>query len=107
MGICIIHVEAGLRSFDRKMPEEVNRILTDAISDYLFITEQSAYINLKNEGIPEEKIHFVGNVMIDTLLQQKINAEKSTIGQQLKLYMKDSNEYKAYALLTLHRPSNV
>src|ERR1700739_4050302 len=64
----IAHVEAGLRSFDRSMPEEINRILTDQVSDLLFVTERSAIRNLQNEGIPSDKIHFVGNTMIDSLL---------------------------------------
>lgn len=101
MGIKVAHVEAGLRSFDRTMPEEINRILTDAISDYLFITEQSAYKNLINEGVDKHKIHFVGNVMIDTLFQHKEKAEKSKILDELKLQRGE------YAVLTLHRPSNV
>ncbi len=95
------HVEAGLRSFDRSMPEEINRLLTDAISDYLFITEESARINLLKEGRPEEKIYFVGNVMIDTLLSNLEKADRSQILSTLSLKPKD------YALLTLHRPSNV
>jgi len=70
----IAHVEAGLRSFDRSMPEEINRILTDALGDLLFITEEDAAVNLAREGIPREKVFFVGNVMIDTLL---INLEKA------------------------------
>ena len=65
--IPVIHVEAGLRSFDRTMPEEINRVLTDRISDMLFITESSARENLRNEGVDDERVHFVGNVMIDTL----------------------------------------
>lgn len=95
----IAHVEAGLRSFDRTMPEEINRILTDAISDFLFITEESAFENLKREGITEGKIHFVGNVMIDTLLHSldKIN------DIQLPFF----NSFKEYGVITLHRPSNV
>src|SRR5437867_8577933 len=67
LGIPVAHVEAGLRSFDHTMPEEINRVLTDQISDLLFITEKSARENLLREGIPESRIHFVGNVMIDTL----------------------------------------
>lgn len=102
LGVKIAHVEAGLRSYDRTMPEEINRILTDAISDYLFITEKSAEINLLKEGIPKGKIFFVGNVMIDTLLQHKKKALNSDILDQLGL---SSNIN--YALLTLHRPSNV
>jgi UDP-N-acetylglucosamine 2-epimerase (non-hydrolysing) len=101
LGVKLIHVEAGLRSFDRTMPEEINRILTDAISDILFVTEQSDIDNLKNEGINSSKVHLVGNVMIDTLLANKERAEKSGILEKLNL------EKKKYAVITLHRPSNV
>jgi len=101
LGIKVAHVEAGLRSFDRTMPEEINRVLTDAISDMLFVTEPSGTENLLCEGIAAEKIHFVGNVMIDTLLRCQSRAEQSTILCDLGL------ERKAYAVLTLHRPSNV
>ncbi len=97
----IVHVEAGLRSFDRTMPEEINRLLTDQISDLLFITEESAKENLLREGITEEKIFFVGNVMIDTLLHHLEKAQQSDILEKLGL------KEKQYALLTLHRPSNV
>lgn len=96
----IVHVEAGLRSFDRDMPEEINRILTDAISDHLFTTEESCFALLQKEGIGAEKIHFVGNVMIDTLMQHVKKADQSTIKTRLGLD-------NSYALLTLHRPSNV
>lgn len=96
----IVHVEAGLRSFDRDMPEEVNRILTDAISDLLFVTEQSGVDNLLREGVAPEKIHFVGNVMIDTLKQHLEKAQRSNIREELQLRT-------AYGLVTLHRPSNV
>jgi UDP-N-acetylglucosamine 2-epimerase (non-hydrolysing) len=105
LNIKVAHVEAGLRSYDRTMPEEVNRVLTDAISDYLFITERSARDNLVEEGIAEEKIFFVGNVMIDTLLHQRNKALKSEILNRLKL--KNGKGIEPYALLTLHRPSNV
>lgn len=101
MQIPIAHVEAGLRSFDREMPEEINRVLTDAISDFLFVTEQSGVENLRDEGVSDSKIYFVGNVMIDTLLANKAKSDKSTILSQLDL------EPQGYALLTLHRPSNV
>lgn len=106
LGIKIIHVEAGLRSFDRSMPEEINRVLTDAISDILFITEESARKNLIREGISGEKIHFIGNVMIDTLLKHKKRSEDSDILRKLGL---DNGEQgvEEYAVLTLHRPSNV
>ena len=96
----IVHVEAGLRSFDRDMPEEVNRILTDSISDMLFTTEESCLSHLQREGVAAEKVHFVGNVMIDTLMQHVKKAEASTIKEQLGID-------KPYALVTLHRPSNV
>ena len=101
LSIPVAHVEAGLRSFDRTMPEEVNRILTDAISDWLFVTERSGLINLRNEGVPEEKIHFVGNVMIDTLFAVGHRAERSTIIEDLGV------RPGAYPVLTLHRPANV
>jgi len=101
LGVKLIHVEAGLRSFDRSMPEEINRLLTDSISDFLFCTEQSGVDNLICEGIPKEKIFLVGNVMIDTLLDNKAKAEKSNILDQLNLNGDD------FAALTLHRPANV
>jgi UDP-N-acetylglucosamine 2-epimerase (non-hydrolysing) len=99
--IPVAHVEAGLRSFEMSMPEEINRVLTDRISDYLFITESSAYQNLKNEGYDDNKIFFVGNVMIDSLLAHRKKAESRGVLGDLKL------ESKGYALLTLHRPANV
>ncbi|MEE9607513.1 MAG: UDP-N-acetylglucosamine 2-epimerase (non-hydrolyzing) [Myxococcota bacterium] len=101
LGVKLIHVEAGLRSFDRSMPEEVNRLLTDAISDLLFCSEPSGVENLRREGIAEEKVHLVGNVMIDTLLRHRERAERSTILDDLGL------EARGYTVLTLHRPSNV
>ncbi|MGH7817604.1 MAG: UDP-N-acetyl glucosamine 2-epimerase, partial [Candidatus Binatia bacterium] len=101
----LAHVEAGLRSFDRSMPEEVNRIVTDAIADYLFTTEESANLNLEREGIPGDKIYFVGNVMIDTLLRHRSKAQESTILNDLQLC--DGGQVKSYAILTLHRPANV
>jgi UDP-N-acetylglucosamine 2-epimerase (non-hydrolysing) len=99
LGVKVAHVEAGLRSFDRTMPEEINRILTDAISDMLFTTEESGNENLKREGIPKEKIHFVGNVMIDTLIHCLANIPHGLPYPDLK--------EKEYAVITLHRPSNV
>ncbi len=105
LGIKVIHVEAGLRSFDRTMPEEINRILTDVISDILFITEDSAEKNLLREGAPKEKIFFVGNVMIDTLLRHRESAKSSPILSQLGL--KNGSYASDYCVLTLHRPSNV
>ncbi len=101
----LAHVEAGLRSSDRTMPEEINRIVTDSISDYLFTTEESANRNLLHEGIPEERIFFVGNVMIDTLLRYRSKAQESTIVRDLQL--SDAAGVKPYAILTLHRPANV
>lgn len=104
LGVPVAHVEAGLRSFDRTMPEEINRILTDAISDYLFTTERSANENLKKEGISTDKTFFVGNVMIDTLLKYREKAKRSLI---LKLLGLENGIVSPYAVLTLHRPSNV
>lgn len=101
LGVKLIHVEAGLRSFDRAMPEEINRILTDSISDLLFVTEQSGVDNLRREGISSDKIHLVGNVMVDTLLEYREKAECSPILKQLDL------KTKSYAVITLHRPGNV
>jgi len=99
--IPLAHVEAGLRSYDRTMPEEVNRVVTDALSDFLFTPSRDADENLKKEGIPEEKIFFVGNIMIDTLVKYLPLAKKRKIHERLKL------EKHSYILLTLHRPSNV
>ncbi len=101
LGIATVHVEAGLRSFDRTMPEEINRVLTDSISDLLFVTEKSGEDNLLKEGVPAERIHFVGNVMIDTLLRSRELAEKSTILADQGL------DGRFYGVVTLHRPSNV
>ncbi len=102
--IPVIHVEAGLRSFDRTMPEETNRILTDEISDLLFTTEREADENLLKEGIAREKIHFVGNVMVDCLEYNLARAVSSAeTFATLEIKISSSN----YALLTLHRPSNV
>jgi len=100
-GVKLIHVEAGLRSFDRSMPEEINRILTDRISDLLFVTEQSGVDNLKREGIDGDKIYFVGNVMIDTLLANKQKAEKADVLARFGLMP------EKFGVITLHRPSNV
>lgn len=105
LGIPIAHVEAGLRSFDRAMPEEINRILTDAIADYLFVTEEDAVQNLAREGRPRERIHFVGNVMIDALEQFLPLARQSKIGAELGLA--DGGKLRPFGVLTLHRPSNV
>jgi UDP-N-acetylglucosamine 2-epimerase (non-hydrolysing) len=101
LGIRVAHVEAGLRSGDRTMPEEINRILTDSISDLLLTPSPDGNENLKKEGIPDEKVKLVGNVMIDSLLRNLKIAESSIIREELNL---TANEY---AVLTLHRPSNV
>jgi UDP-N-acetylglucosamine 2-epimerase (non-hydrolysing) len=99
--IPVVHVEAGLRSFDRYMPEEINRILTDAISDLLFTTEESGNQNLEKEGIAAEKVFFVGNLMIDSLVGALEAARRSPLRSKLGLAK------RGYAVLTLHRPSNV
>jgi UDP-N-acetylglucosamine 2-epimerase (non-hydrolysing) len=101
LGTKVAHVEAGLRSFDRTMPEEINRLLTDAISDYLFVTEPSGLQNLKREGIPDSRIFLVGNVMIDTLLSSLQKARQTTVLEDLGL------KPRGYAAMTLHRPTNV
>lgn len=101
LGVRVVHVEAGLRSRDRAMPEEINRILTDSISDLLLTTSQDADENLRAEGIPDEKIRFVGNVMIDSLLEHLKVAADSNVRKTL-----DVSEGE-YAVCTLHRPSNV
>lgn len=101
LGVKLIHVEAGLRSFDRSMPEEINRVVTDSISDLLFCTEQSGVDNLTREGVAPDKISMAGNLMIDTLLKNREKAEASRILAEIGV------KPKGYALLTLHRPSNV
>lgn len=101
MFIKIAHVEAGLRSFDKTMPEEINRILTDQLSDFLFITEKSGEFNLKKEGIDSSKIFFVGNIMIENLLN---NIDKA---RRLDSVNKFNLKKKKFALITAHRPSNV
>jgi UDP-N-acetylglucosamine 2-epimerase (non-hydrolysing) len=105
LGIPVAHIEAGLRSFDRTMPEEINRILTDALADFLFVTEDEAIGNLLKEGRPRNRIYLVGNVMIDALRQFLPIAQKSSIGNELRLL--DGNRFMPFAVLTLHRPSNV
>ncbi len=101
MGIRLAHVEAGLRSFDRSMPEEINRIVTDHLSDQLFVTEESGLQNLLREGISPEKIFFTGNIMIDSLLATLEIAKKSEILDKLRV------QSRTYAVATMHRPSNV
>lgn len=101
LGIKVAHVEAGLRSRDMSMPEEINRLCTDVLCDYLFTTDLIANNNLLNEGIAQHRIHFVGNVMIDTLLRHRAAAEGLSLRQEWGL------QPGHYATLTLHRPSNV
>jgi UDP-N-acetylglucosamine 2-epimerase (non-hydrolysing) len=107
----LAHVESGLRSFDRLMPEEVNRVVTDHVSDLLLVSEQSGVRNLLAEGISPDAIHFVGNTMIDSLLRFKEKAETSDVLDRLGLRTAVENgkggHSARYALLTLHRPSNV
>lgn len=108
-GVPVVHVEAGLRSYDRDMPEEINRVLTDQISDLLFTTERSALGNLLKEGIAEERVHFAGNVMIDTL---HMNLGRAVPAVQTFAAAGVADEFvrragQGYAVLTLHRPSNV
>jgi UDP-N-acetylglucosamine 2-epimerase (non-hydrolysing) len=101
LGIKLAHVEAGLRSFDWTMPEEINRVVTDRLADLLFTTERGANENLEREGVARERIHFVGNVMIDTLLQHRQRAPATETLERFDLTA------RRYALVTLHRPSNV
>jgi UDP-N-acetylglucosamine 2-epimerase (non-hydrolysing) len=131
MGIPLAHVEAGLRSGDRSMPEEINRILTDSVANYLFVTEQSGLDHLKREGVPDEKVFFTGNVMIDSLVRYQEKAKSSTILEELGLQATDlenrrevsrlydnnsdpenrrdiSQLYETeYIVMTMHRPANV
>lgn len=101
LGVPVVHVEAGLRSFDRSMPEEINRILTDALSDLLLVSEPSGLKHLEREGVPREKVHLVGDTMIDTLLGYLPRARERDRARELGL---TKGEYR---LLTLLRPSNV
>ena len=101
LGVKVAHVEAGLRSRDRTMPEEINRVLTDQIADLLFTPSRDADENLRAEGIPQERIRFVGNIMIDSLFKQLARSKESRIRETLELSSRD------YAVITLHRPSNV
>lgn len=99
--IPVAHVEAGLRSGDRTMPEEINRLVTDSISDYLFVTEQSGIDNLQKEGVEDSIVHFVGNLMIDSL----VDAQDKASGVDIKPYLKKPDE--PFVLVTMHRPGNV
>jgi UDP-N-acetylglucosamine 2-epimerase (non-hydrolysing) len=111
LGIGVAHIEAGLRSFDMTMPEEINRKLTDAVSSLLFVTEKSGVENLKHEGVPAEKIFLVGNVMIDSLLRHRDMAAQSPLLDRLGMRQmgkqKNGSGCRSYGVLTLHRPSNV
>ncbi len=101
LGIKLAHVEAGLRSFDRSMPEEINRIVTDSICDFCFVTEQAGVDNLRKAGFPEDRIFLTGNTMIDSQVNALPRAEESSVLHDLKL------GYKNYVVATIHRPSNV
>jgi UDP-N-acetylglucosamine 2-epimerase (non-hydrolysing) len=101
LGVPVAHVEAGLRSFDRTMPEEINRLLTDAVSDLLLVSEPSGVDNLRREGIPDSKVELVGNVMIDTLSAELEAAEALRMPDRFDL------ANGGYGLVTLHRPANV
>src|SRR5438045_2662890 len=101
LGVRVAHVEAGLRSRDRTMPEEINRLLTDQIADLLFTPSRDADANLRAEGIPDGRIRFVGNIMIDSLCKYRERANATAIREQLGVADSD------YAVLTMHRPSNV
>ena len=115
MGIPLAHVEAGLRSGDRTMPEEINRILTDSVANYLFVTEQSGLDHLKREGVPDEKVFFTGNVMIDSLVRYQEKAKSSSILVELDLQTSDLENRRDtsglhetdYIVMTMHRPANV
>jgi UDP-N-acetylglucosamine 2-epimerase (non-hydrolysing) len=112
MGIPLAHVEAGLRSGDRTMPEEINRILTDSVANYLFVTEQSGLDHLKREGVPDEKVFFAGNVMIDSLIRYQEKAKSSSILEELGLQASDlenssDTSQTDFIVMTMHRPANV
>lgn len=107
-GVPVAHVEAGLRSYDRKMPEEINRVLTDQVADRLYITERSAASNLSREGVAAERVSFAGNVMIDSLMAHQVHARRPA--DTLRQHRIDSgllNHARGYGVVTLHRPSNV
>jgi UDP-N-acetylglucosamine 2-epimerase (non-hydrolysing) len=101
LGIDVVHAEAGLRSFDRTMPEEINRIVTDSITDLFLVTEESGRVNLLHDGVSADRIHLVGNLMIDSLQQNLERARESKITDQLEV------RGKKYGVVTLHRPANV
>jgi UDP-N-acetylglucosamine 2-epimerase (non-hydrolysing) len=101
LNVPVVHVEAGIRSYDLSMPEEINRMVTDAITDHFFTTSEVANQNLRKCGVAEERIHFVGNTMIDTLLKQEINFQQPAIWEQAGL------KTGSYFVITLHRPANV
>ncbi len=102
-GVKLGHIESGLRSFDRRMPEEINRIVADEFSDFCFVTEPSGLKNLKHEGIPDERVFYVGNTMIDSVVKYRERSKKTFA----ELARRFSISARSYALATLHRPSNV
>jgi UDP-N-acetylglucosamine 2-epimerase (non-hydrolysing) len=107
-GVAVVHVEAGLRSFDRAMPEEINRVLTDQIADLLYTTERLAHVNLQREGIAPERIVFVGNLMIDSLqaaLPQAVSPEQTLVNEGARI--EPLQDPRGFGVVTLHRPSNV
>ena len=104
-GVPVVHVEAGLRSFDRGMPEEINRVVTDQLSDLLFTTERQAMVNLEREGIDPARVHFVGNVMIDTLLEHRHRTR--TVADVIASAGAEGTPAEKFGVVTLHRPSNV
>ena len=107
-GVPVVHVEAGLRSFDRGMPEEINRVLTDQIADLLYTTERAAADNLLREGVPAERIRFVGNVMIDSLMRHRLRAVAPAAVLAAAGVARDGlGGADGYGVVTLHRPSNV
>jgi UDP-N-acetylglucosamine 2-epimerase (non-hydrolysing) len=106
MRLKIAHIESGLRSFDMSMPEEINRKLTDAVADLLFVTEESGVRNLRSENVPPDRIFFVGNLMIDTLLRHRALAARSQVLEELHV-TQGAARARPYGVLTLHRPSNV
>jgi UDP-N-acetylglucosamine 2-epimerase (non-hydrolysing) len=105
LGIPVAHIEAGLRSGDMAMPEEINRLVTDAIADWFFVTEPSGEANLLREGKPREAVHYVGHVMVDNLLYQRDLLERTPLREGASLAFKA--EHPRYGAVTLHRPSNV
>ena len=114
MGVPVAHVEAGLRSGDRTMPEEINRVMTDSVSDYLFVTEMAGMINLAREGVPDAKVFFTGNVMIDSLVYYRTKSAQLDMNQVIRQSLLEEHTphatevtHQSYILMTMHRPANV